>query len=520
MKNILQEQSQISEMPDDYLAKQLELPSKESTINQFLAAIEMSKRSKMRNRASALIDVAKRDRTVVQDLANQAAPILKGQSAPPTQGYASGGLVQGTGNIPLAQRLEMERDARYRVGNPPAPVQAGPESIPFFDKLFPNNMMRQREYPEFAGTSMGDRFFPNNMSNLVDRLQAEREAKAIEAATGPVNGPEFTPMIQGPTEQGLIAALGPKMPPNGNVTVPAQPTAPTTGAAAAGAPSTGARSSGGGASKATSPSAPASPMFERIKPDTEGILARIEKMKPTITSTTDPRTERLNRAMMLGAMAKSMAENPNFVGGLAGGAAEATAIGTARRDQARQESMEQARLNAQFDLAGLSATQQDLLSSRDLNTRMNMTEAELRNRKELSQMEMDQRARLAAAEMANARSIAEQNRAFDIGTLNRTQAYDMWKTQVTLGVQERLADARLTEAEKRLEISVASAAMDMATEALGKNDQLGMTMDPKERYGLLMQFYQDAYGKLKSGRVAIPQMNTQGVLDLIQPVDE
>lgn len=476
-QNISAQQAEIAKLDDNYLAEQLKLPANEATVSQFLAAIEMSKRSQMRKRAGALIDTYKDKGTVVDETLAQ----MQGAQAPapmPQQGFAGGGTVlpfrwrnwetpttedypqgfdpeQGkfTGIVKyigrLPQRVDWEGAFRSDPGfqYPDAagptfvsPAPSGPAEYGSFGQA-PAGLAAAVGGPAFGpvqpayGGPMeygsGNYAAPANMTPLLAD-EAKSRFDRIMAMRGPAPA--------GPVEQGVADAANImdaiRPPGGGEVSLPSAPS--------------------GGSKSAPDYMAKYEEMLGAIKTSTPTEIPKPRQLDEIDTK----RADRLNRAMALGQMAKAIATSPNFIAGIGEGVGDATTTMAAARSKLQQEQMDRAKIQAQYDIANTELQARERLSDKQSANAINLARIEAvrdqamadqsaANQQALARYEMQGRMAMAQyqtaaeAEMrrfdAEARRLeAEATRAAAYGMRGREEQFQLMRDEL----EQRATTAR------------------------------------------------------------------------------
>ena len=478
--NIAQLQAQLAEVDDQYLAEQAKNPS---GMTGLMAAIEMSKRSKMRSRAAAVSDsYAHKDGTVIQDTLSefQRAQIPPQQSTTVPQGYADGG------------RVREEYDAldwRRSFGGGEAPWIAA-----FKDYTKPPDI-RSVDYGPYSGLGSVGRADLARL-NYARRMDPQSPSPDYDMPAGPALPPEASPVMEAMSPYDIYSGL-PIV--RGREGVDLVESAASDAAKIASSIPRSGGSTRSAVAKGNAASAAGTPNFESkyeellagIKGDTPQELKPPKELEPIDAK----RVERLNRAMALGAMAKQFATQNDFVAGFGTGAADASAIMAAGRHQYQGEVQDQQKIQSQYDIANAEMMARERLADKSAANNINlsrveagrdvtMQERDFANRRDLTQMEIAGQERMAAvrAQYDNASKALEMEFRTTLAEMEMADANGMWDKKAAL--EERLAgiqlEARKLESQADRELKqtsiVSSSVTDIATALIGQG------IDPSEAY--------------------------------------
>lgn len=501
-ESIAQLQAQLAEVDDQYLAEQAKNPN---GMTGLMAAIEMSKRSKMRDRAAAVSDsYARKDGTVVQDtLSKFQAAQAPAPEPMPAQGYADGGRVQEYGATNWWDQFNQEPPWKqlYEGYEKPAPRQSNSDAYSGLDSAGAK---------ELALLNYDRRRNPQSPSPDYDMPAGPALPPSMSAAGAPYSPYDAYSSLP------IISNRAPQDPVMSGV----QDAVAIAGSAR---PGMGASVGGGGVTRSAvrdgnAASAPGTPNFES---EYEKLLAGIkgdapEKLKPPkeLGEIDTARVERLNRAMALGAMAKQFATNNNFVAGFGSGAADASAIMAAGRRQLQGEQMDRAKIQSTYDLTNseIAARQRlaDTSAANNINlARINslqdvaLSDRNMAHDREMQQLQISGQERIAniQASHANASKALEFEFRQKLAEMEMADANGMWDKKADLerelaGIQlrSRELDAEADRELKRASI-LSSSVTDMATSLIGQG------LDPMDAY---QQAHEAVFGPV--GQQPLPKV--------------
>lgn len=472
-ESIAQLQAQLAEVDDQYLAEQAKNPS---GMTGLMAAIEMSKRNKMRSRAAAMTDAyASKDGTVLQETLGQFQAAQA--PAPEMNGYADGGKVREFGALDW-------RDQFNQV--PPWQVM--------FEDYAPPPPRKPMDYGPYEGLGSVGRADLARL-NYDRKKNPQSPSPDYDMPAGPRLPPEVgevgDPYSPYDTFSGLPILSRDRMPTQDPVESGVSDAISIANAAM---PSGG----GGGGSmireavrEGNAASAPGTPNFES---EYEKLLAGIKSDTPNplkppreLDEIDVKRVERLNRAMALGAMAKQFATQNDFYAGFGTGAADASAIMAGGRERLQAEQMDRAKVQSQYDIANSEMLARERLADKSAANNINlsrveairdagMQENEFANRRDLAQMEIASNERMAAIknQYDNASRALDFEFRRKMAEMESADAAGLWDKKAQL--ERELADIQLrskaldADADRELKrVSIASGSVtDLATALIGQ----------------------------------------------------